>query len=126
MTAPPETRTAVIKLPVLPLLNSNQRLHWAVRARRTKVIRETAALVTWSKRLAPMSKVAITAVIHPKTSRRFDPHNLQPTVKAAIDGLVDAGLVADDDSSRVVSVAFIAGAKDPAGAWVELVVREVP
>lgn len=118
-------RVVTVALPPMPYLNSNQRLHWATKARRTRAIRDAAAWATKALRQAPMGAVEITAVIHPKTNRRFDPHNLQPTVKAAIDGIVDARLIADDDSSRLVSVAFRAGEKDPAGTRIDLIVKEV-
>lgn len=118
-------RVVTVALPPMSYLNSNQRLHWATKARRTRAIRDAAAWATKALRQAPMGAVEITAVIHPKTNRRFDPHNLQPTVKAAIDGIVDARLIADDDSSRLVSVAFRAGEKDPAGTRIDLIVKEV-
>ncbi|GAA1455225.1 hypothetical protein [Nocardiopsis tropica] len=118
-------RTVTVALPAMPYLNSNQRLHWATKARKTKAIRDAAAWATEALRQPPMGAVEITAVIHPKTNRRFDPHNLQPTVKAAIDGIVDAQLIADDDSSRLVSVAFCAGEKDPSGTRIDLIVKEV-
>ncbi|WP_435110120.1 hypothetical protein [Nocardiopsis synnemataformans] len=118
-------RVVTVALPHMPYLNSNQRLHWATKARKTKAIRDTAAWATRALRQAPMAAVEITAIVHPKTNRRFDPHNLQPTVKAAIDGIVDAQLIADDDSSRLVSVAFRAGEKDPAGTRIDLIVKEV-
>lgn len=125
MTTTKPRRTVHISLSGLPWLNSNQRLHWATKARKTREIRESAAW--WARALGEqaMEAVEITAVVHPKTARRFDPHNWQPTVKAAIDGLVDAGLIADDDSSRLISVTFQAGEKDPGGPRLRLVVKEV-
>lgn len=126
MTASRVNRALAIALPErLALLSSNQRQHWAAKAKRTRMIRDAAAWAARSHRAEPMSRVCVTAVIHPKTARRFDPHNYQPTVKAAIDGLVDAGLLVDDDSKRVVSVAFRAGPKSPQGWRVELHVEEV-
>lgn len=121
----PTRRTVHISLTDQPWLNSNQRLHWATRARHTRRIREAAAWRVRALGEQPMDAVEITAVIHPKTARRFDPHNWQPTVKAAIDGIVDAGLIVDDDSSRVLSVAFQAGEKDPRGTRLRLIVKEV-
>lgn len=127
MTTTDIGRTVTVTLPAkLPLLNSNQRLHWATKARRTRLIREAASWCTLALNEAPMGAVEITAIIHPKTNRRFDPHNFQPTVKAAIDGIVDAQLIADDDATRLVSVAFRAGEKDPTGTRIDLVVQEVP
>lgn len=125
MTTTETGRTVIVALPPLPWLNSNQRMHWAVKARLTRQIRDTAAWVTKSLSEKPMDAVEITAVIHPKTARRFDPHNLQPSVKAAIDGIVDAGLIADDDASRLLETSFRAGEKDPSGARIDLIVREV-
>lgn len=125
MDATQTGRTVTVALPAMPYLNSNDRPHWRTRGRKTKAIREAAAWATKALRQAPMNAVEITAVIHPKTARRFDPHNLQPTVKAAIDGIVDAQLIADDDSSRLVSVAFRAGEKDPSGTRIDLIVKEV-
>lgn len=118
-------RTVTVPLPAMPYLNSNQRLHWATKARRTRAIRDAAWYVTRALKEQPMEKAEITAVIHPKTNRRFDPHNFQPTVKAAIDGIVDARLIADDDATRLVSVAFRAGEKDPSGTRIDLIVTEV-
>lgn len=125
MTTQTTGRTITIALPHMPYLNSNQRLHWAAKARKTKAIREAAAWATKALRAQPMDQVEITVVVHPKTNRRFDPHNYQPTAKAAIDGIVDARLIADDDSSRLVSTAFRAGEKDPAGTRITLIVTEV-
>ncbi len=36
-----------------------------------------------------------------RDNRRRDAHNTAPTVKACVDGLVDAGWFKDDDVSRV-------------------------
>lgn len=47
---------------------------------------------------------ALVSVLLPVPDvRRRDPHNLAPTLKAVIDGLVDAGVVVDDDSTRVAT-----------------------
>jgi hypothetical protein len=44
----------------------------------------------------------VLGVVHPGSRRRLDPANLYPSFKAAIDGLVDAGVLEDDDHTRVV------------------------
>ena len=38
------------------------------------------------------------------TNRRRDPHNATPTIKATIDGLVDAGIWVDDSSEYVIVI----------------------
>lgn len=78
-------------------LNSNQRLHWAQRARITREWRDTAAWVVKAAHVPHVQgKAHITAVLLFPDNRRRDPANWYPTVKACIDGLVPA--VLDDDS----------------------------
>ena len=46
---------------------------------------------------APWDKVAVKALFYFVHSRRRDPDNATGSLKAAYDGIVDSGLVADDD-----------------------------
>jgi crossover junction endodeoxyribonuclease RusA len=109
MTAP-----FVIALPAgLPLLNANHRLHHHQKAKHTRAIRDAAhQAVTECPSLmdalaaakpGPLFQRAhVLGIVHPGSNRRADPANLYPSFKAAVDGLVDAGLVEDDDHTRVV------------------------
>lgn len=45
----------------------------------------------------PWKKVAVKATFYFTHARRRDPDNAMSSLKAAYDGIVDAGLVADDD-----------------------------
>lgn len=106
MTRNPRSDLVIIPAPA-PWINANQRLHWAARARLTRAWREAAGWHARADRIARFtSPVNIRAVVHKSTIARFDPHNLVPTVKAAVDGLVDARVLLDDDSEhlRVLSV----------------------
>lgn len=80
-----------------PPITANQRLHWAESARRVKEVRNTTH---WLAKAANLPKNAPRVIVQlhwrPKTNRRRDTVNLYPTVKAAVDGLVDYGLVRDD------------------------------
>ena len=81
-------------------LAPNGRYHWAAKARATKSYRESArlaGLVALGGRTAPRWRQATERALffHP-TSRRRDPDNLLASLKAAFDGLVDAGIIADD------------------------------
>ncbi len=114
-TAAGPSRPYVITLPAgLDLINANQRLHEKARARLTKKIR-AAAMEAVSECPDLMDALAaakpgplfqrahILGVLHPATSgRRRDPANWYGSFKAAVDGLVDAGLFDDDDHTRVV------------------------
>jgi hypothetical protein len=78
------------------LLTANQRPHWAVKARKTKVIRDMAYIMALHPKRAPMSKVKCHVEVTWPDRRDRDAPNLYPVFKAAIDGFVDAGLIQDD------------------------------
>lgn len=96
-----------IRLDVPPAwwMTSNQRLHHMEKARRTRYVRHAAALLC--RGLAPLTcPVTISVAVGLPTARRFDPPNASPTVKAAIDGIVEAGVLADDSSEHVAATTF--------------------
>ena len=119
-------RTWEIRLPwTKPPLSANDRLTYMAEARIKAEIRRTAAALaldvadpSW-----PLDRVVITLVYTPRDKRRRDRMNLAPTLKAAVDGLVQAGLVDDDDDTHVLDMIRIA---EPDGdPRLVLVVREV-
>lgn len=111
-----------LDLPYLqPPLTANQRLHWARKAVLTKRCRETACWLAKSKKLPGAQRLTVTLHYRPKERRRRDAHNLYPTVKALVDGLVDAGVVPDDDTTHVSTPEPVI--HEPAakpGMWLEL------
>ncbi|MFB7440207.1 hypothetical protein ACFC01_17920 [Streptomyces mirabilis] len=121
--------------PNIPLLNANQRLHHSPRARITDQIRSKtmelcsedpiirAALVTAGDQPV-MRHAYILGIVHPKKLGRFDPPNWYPTFKAMVDGLVDAGMLEDDDHTRVIGPDMRPGTKVPGGRIV-LVIQEL-
>ena len=109
-------------------LTANQRLHWSTRMRRTRLLRAYAASEARihglsGQRLGPS---VVTAVISYPAATRADPANAAPTVKAIIDGLVDARVWDDDDHTHIPSVAFTRDPhKSPKGAHtVTLIIQE--
>lgn len=126
--------TVTITLPAgLELLNANQRLHHAPKGKRTAAIRAAAhEAVTEDtdlmKALAAakpgplFQRVHVLGILHPPKNDRRDPANWYPSFKAAVDGLVDAGLLEDDDHTRVVGPDMRLGNKVKGGQLV-LVVR---
>src|SRR5699024_4631139 len=92
-----------IKVPLSELVTANQREHWAPKARKTKALRwqgriAASRAASWHGPL-PYCHIEI-AVGWPDKSRR-DVHNIMPTIKALIDGCVDAGLLADDSDQHI-------------------------
>ena len=99
--------TADIRLAAGDVLTSNQRLHYYARSSRVRSIREVAAATARLTRAPRLERARVTITIAFPDRRRRDTHNLMPTAKAVVDGLVDAGLVdagllPDDDHRHLV------------------------
>lgn len=92
-----------------PPLRSNDRLHWRAKAKESRLIRDASMMITRSAmaiKTAPRAEriagpVTVTLVWEVTDYRRRDVGASGPTLKAWIDGMVDAGLL-PDDSARVV------------------------
>jgi hypothetical protein len=106
------SRTWEIRLPwTAPPVSANDRDHWRVKARKVAEIRRTAmelvlhhvpvdAYVGRTK--ADANHITVGLVYVPRDRRRRDADNLVvPLMKALVDGIVDAGVVADDDTEHV-------------------------
>ena len=99
-------------------LSANHREHWAPKNRDVQVWRRAAEVAALSH-CGPLARgrtvfvwhqpVAITATVHKSRGGRWDAHNLMPTVKACIDGLVDARVLADDSNEFLTFVGIRAG-----------------
>ncbi|WP_411142288.1 hypothetical protein [Streptomyces sp. x-80] len=96
----PGRRFRVALPPRLLLLNSNQRLHHHSRADITRVLRRAAWAA--SRAVPHLERAHIVGVLHPEDRQRRDPANWYPSFKACVDGLVDQGVLDDDDHTRVV------------------------
>lgn len=123
--------TLSITLPIPPIeLRPNGRPHWAAKAKRVREYRKAAA---WAMRAAiaelplsdfirlPLKAVDVCPVYFHKTARRWDADNCIASLKAAIDGLQDAGLIVNDSG---VSWRAPVQMKDKANPRVELFVFE--
>lgn len=111
MTAPDPTPLRIARPPSwrveLPagtfLLNDNQRLNKWRKAEYVDLIRRAAGFAARAAKVPALERIHVFYVVHPKPGiRRRDPGNWSPTAKAAIDGLVDARVVPDDNSDRVL------------------------
>ncbi|WP_406153171.1 hypothetical protein OG217_05600 [Streptomyces sp. NBC_01023] len=138
MPEPPDLSTAIGGLPgagrswtlLMPygdLLTSNQRLHHMAEHRLRKRLRQEAALTVRGQRLPSLERAAVYYVLHPRPiKRKRDPGNWSPTAKAYVDGLVDAGLLPDDNSAHLLGPYPEMGAPvTTGGARLSLVVVEL-
>lgn len=100
--APGDLRSWRIVIPPgTQLLTLNQRLHYIAQAQRVKTLRETAGWLARTQRIPRLEAAWIVCEYIAPDRRRRDPGNWMPTAKACVDGLVDAGVLADDDWTHV-------------------------
>lgn len=85
-----------------PPLSMNHRRHWRATAEKTKEIRDAAHVLAKQARIGASPRVAVTLHYRPQSRRVRDAENSTPTLKAACDGLVDAGIVVDDEPRFMV------------------------
>lgn len=123
-------RNYVLALPPgLKLLNANQRVHYRVRAEQTAAIRGAAreaciahpqlrADLAAAGEAPVLSHAWILGVFHPPSRRRADPANWYGSFKAAVDGVVEAGLLEDDDHLHLLGPDMRLGAIVPRGQLV--------
>ena len=91
-------------------LTTNSREHWAVTNKRTQTWRKAAWAMTKAARLTPITgPVHVTATIHKTTRHRYDLDGHTPTVKACIDGIRQAGLLPEDDTTVIPLLTIRAG-----------------
>ena len=90
----------------MPLLNQNDRLHWAVKNKKVQEIKGISTTLARSQGIPLLERVEIESIYHPRDRRRRDCDNLSPTVKAIIDGLVGAGVLPDDNSRYVEAITY--------------------
>lgn len=94
--------TFPVKKPAFPWLNLNDRpRHWSTKASQTKAWRKIAWAKAKQAGIPTLAAATITGRIYKNRAGRYDPHNLYPTLKAIVDGLVDAGVLEDDDYTRL-------------------------
>lgn len=92
----------------MQLINANDRDHWRKSAGKTATIRSVAR--GQAKGIPRLGKVKIKVIYYAPDNRRRDTTNLFPSVKAAVDGIVDAGVLKDDSDKFVVGYEILRGA----------------
>ncbi|MDP8971179.1 MAG: hypothetical protein M3N52_11940 [Actinomycetota bacterium] len=82
-------------------VTENRRGAWYVHHRLTRHWRHLTKTLAKQAKLPAMPGAHIVAELMFTTGHRRDPHNWFPTAKAAVDGLVDAGVLPDDRAELV-------------------------
>lgn len=95
--------TTLVLEPPAALINANDRLHHHAKAKLTKAWRDQARRQS-GMQYAPRDfheQAHITVTIRFPTNHRRDVGNYYPTAKAIVDGLVDAGVLPDDNDDHI-------------------------
>ena len=106
-----------------PLLNLNQKQHWAAKARDTDAVRSVTALLC--RDIAKADKVRVVLTYTPRDKRRRDTDNLVGMLKPICDGIVDAGVVPDDTPEFMVKEMPVINPPEGKHARMELLVEAV-
>lgn len=105
-------QTLTIDVPVNEWVTSNDRLHWREKARRVAAIRRRSAVLA-RQQLTPIDgPVMVVCRTRYRAGRGLDADAAAPTLKAAIDGMTDAGIWADDDADHVGAICYLPSRKD--------------
>lgn len=95
-------------------VNAERRMHWR---RHGALVEQWRTAYTWlarSHRIPPCDAIQIDATpLWPNRRSVPDPGNTYPAVKAAIDGLVDAGVIPTDTDRHVHRLTFHPTLIDP-------------
>ena len=106
-----------------PPLSLNDRHSWPVRARKVAEVRQTTGWLARAARIGVHERIRVQLLYVPAVHRTRDSDNLVATMKPAVDGLVDAGVVADDNDQHVVRGWPEIRAVDPSRAGLVLLVE---
>lgn len=98
-----------------PWMSSNDRDHWMRRKTLSAYYRQAARDSAVAQRIPPLGCAWIVGWLAFGSRRRRDDHNYMPTVKACVDGVVDAGVLADDSYRYLVGPDLRRDEKRPVG-----------
>ncbi|MFC3980204.1 hypothetical protein [Streptosporangium jomthongense] len=119
-------RTWTITLPAgLQVMNANKRIHHMQRVKLTRTLREAGKAAAEAAQIPQLARAHVFGVFSPPDRRRRDVGNLYPSFKAMIDGLVDAGVLPDDDDRHLVGPDMRIGPVVK-GGQLQLLVIELP
>jgi len=106
-------------------LNTERTWHYQKRARKVKEWRDSFALLCLEQRIPNLSAIYVHARPILSDWRIQDVAACFPAVKAAIDGIVDAGVILDDNPKFLRAICFYAPKVVKKKNGLELIVSEV-
>lgn len=103
-------------------LNAERKLHHMARAKQVRELREYGAWLATQQNVPALKAIYVDVEPHLRGNLQ-DADACHPTVKALIDGLVDAGVLADDTPDIVLAIRYVAPVKSSSD-YVILTLRE--
>lgn len=92
------------------MTNANGREHWSKKARTGASLREISWALAKQQRIPPLPRVGfVFSYLPPDRRRRDTPNVLYAASKSCIDGVVDAGIIPDDNDRYVRYLTFRPG-----------------
>jgi hypothetical protein len=88
-------------------MNVHRTLHFRARADDDKSWREAFGWLAKVEKVPHLDRIEVVVLPLHKDNRRQDVAACAPAAKAAIDGLVDAGVIPDDTDRHLASVTFL-------------------
>lgn len=104
MTAQYKLIIDMVGRPVL----SNARMHHQAKAKAVKPWRQAGCVLARAQHIPPLGRVSIACWGRYPTRVMPDVDGVAPTLKAVLDGIVDAGVLPDDQPPFVQAVTFYA------------------
>ena len=110
---------------VAPLThNEERRLNIHARAQLMRMWRQFGSVKAKQARIPHLAMCHVTFRAHQLKGRLQDPMASAPAVKGFVDGLVDAGVLDDDDGTHVLSITALPAVRGMSG--LEVTVTEAP
>ncbi len=125
MSAVTETRVWTLTIPApAKWLNANDRVDLRRQTPDRRAWRDAGRVYAMQAKLPKLDRAHLLAELRFADERRRDVHNLYPSIKALVDGLIDYGLLPDDNHRHLVGPDLRYGpkvAKRPGGVSGEVV-----
>ena len=105
--------------------NDQRRAHWQKVRAAKKVVGDAVAWLARQQGIKDVGPAEVSFVWFAPDKRRRDSDSLGPFVKAALDGLVEAGVFPDDHNGWVVKTSMAVVLSDTRNPRIEISIEEV-
>lgn len=106
MGTSPTSRLWRVRVPLAPSpspwLSLNERAHWGRRKTLSQHYRKAVYAACRMHLVPQLDGAYVMALVSFGSPRRRDAHNVMPTIKACVDGLVDARVIPDDSDKYLI------------------------